>query len=672
MLSWVLVLFSFGAAASFLRRHANQHRKRIASHIETFDEQRNALIVSSRYHLKNLSWTHSHTNVQAMLADRMNALQTSSEVCFMTMTPCSFPSSSAGETPHEITNLAVVTAIEKLEFAFNAYLHSKEDKIAVYAPTSAALFTVMLTCLRYGRPLVTIFSTLKGDAVTFCLKETKATLLFTTETQFPKSSLTTLSETDVQTVVYLPSDRSVKSKTSLPSAASSSASEIKSTSSASASASVTSTSDRQSTSSEIPTEMKSLSIDQFLAGSNYSVQDAPLTQDTKTDDKAILYMYTSGTSGIPKAVLITGKNIATRLRDFTFALQLNPGERMLGYLPLAHILELTAELYCWLNGLVVAYGKPDVTDLSILHPHMMPAVPLILDRLLANVKSQMQGTGWKALVARNILAFQVFLWKYFEWYPNILDLAFSLKSRLGGNLKFVICGGAKLSKETYELLSACGMTIFNAYGLTETIGAATMNDASDRLYASVGVPFVSTKIMLLDLPGRYLVKNGKGVIHICGEAVTQAYFKRPDLDVNFITFAGVVWFNTGDIGELRDGNLIIVDREKDLVKSASGEYLSLTELETLYSQYPYFKQVCFQMNEKSELIAYVVMDRRVFNKKDIAAWIEAEKIILVKVPNDYVICKKEFNAEDGTLTALNKLCRHKIYAVYGKRVSGRG
>ena len=390
---------------------------------------------------------------------------------------------------------------------------------------------------------------------------------------------------------------------------------------------------------------------------------------TIPDHNVAVYMYTSGSTGVPKAVELTYANLGTKLEEWKYHLNLNKGDIMLGYLPLAHVLELVAELYCWLNQHIVAYsnGMPKAQDLAVLKPHMMPVVPLVLDRMLSGILDEARKQGkFLFAVFQRALRLQVWLWQNFEWYPRILHLLVPIKSRMGGNLKYVICGGSKLSNATYSKLTVLGLTIHNAYGLTETTGGAIIEMGVDRLHVGVGTPLVYTKFMLEDVPEMdKWVRNRQGLIWVSGPSICQGYHKRPELKKSFIEHEGRIWFNTGDIGELRDGTLVIIDRQKDLVKLQNGEYVSLSEVETIFSEYSEFSQVCFQVTDENGLIAYVVP--RHSGKQpaiqDVQTWAAKKGIPTAKTPKKLIFCQ-EFTVENGMLTPTRKVVRHKVYENY--------
>lgn len=314
-----------------------------------------------------------------------------------------------------------------------------------------------------------------------------------------------------------------------------------------------------------------------------------------------LIMYTSGSTGIPKGVLLTHKNILSAVRAFSSAtekvLKNTADERYIGYLPLAHIMEFCTELVLFLNGIMVGYSSPqtlidtstgiyegDHGDAVLLKPTVLPGVPLVFDRIRkgiydkVNAKSQLSKSLFEFLLNYKIK------WTNKGFNTPLTNKVFCSKFRemIGGELRYIVCGGAAISPATQEMVRACFNVQFTqGYGATETCAAALMGNFEDIEVGYVGSPLAETKIKLASWKeGGYLntdKPNPRGEIVCALGSVAQGYFNlKEETEKAFKEEDGLKWFYSGDIGEITpNGVFKIIDRKKDLVKLANGEYASL-------------------------------------------------------------------------------------------------
>ena len=272
------------------------------------------------------------------------------------------------------------------------------------------------------------------------------------------------------------------------------------------------------------------------------------------------------------------------------------------YLPLAHILELAAEVGCITHGIRLGYSsaltlvdtstgikKGQKGDLRVLKPTIMAAVPLILERFSKAVKDKISSASWieQALFKR---AYEIKKQAVLQGRKTVLldKLVFSKINKLvhGGKLRLFLAGGAHLSEGVEEFVKVCLGQVRQAYALTETTAGGTGQYESTIEPNSVGSNIATTEIRLINWEeGGYKVTdkpNPRGEVYIGGDNVTMGYYKMPEKTAeDFHVIDGVRYFATGDIGEiLPSGNLKIIDRKKDLVKLQTGEYVSLNKVET--------------------------------------------------------------------------------------------
>jgi len=333
-----------------------------------------------------------------------------------------------------------------------------------------------------------------------------------------------------------------------------------------------------------------------------------------TSESPAIVMYTSGSTGVPKGVILTHGNLISTSTCIMFLVKFEPNDIYIGYLPLAHVLELLSECTMMMFGVAVGYSSPNTMtdmstkvakgnkgDASILKPTMMCVVPLILDRIYKNIIDSVNKRGNNFQKAFEFFYRYKLYWSRNNQKTPIVDkIVFNkIKSLLGGKMRFAITGGAPLSPETHEFIRVClGLTLVQGYSLTETTCSGTCMEWGDMTVGKVGAPMAGMEIKLVNWEeGNYLVADSprpRGEIIIGGPTVAKGYFKNDKMTAeNFFNEGGKRWFRTGDVGELfEDGTLRIIDRKKDLVKLQLGEYVSLGKVESQLKTHPLVENIC--------------------------------------------------------------------------------
>ncbi|HYV07711.1 MAG TPA: long-chain fatty acid--CoA ligase [Blastocatellia bacterium] len=336
-----------------------------------------------------------------------------------------------------------------------------------------------------------------------------------------------------------------------------------------------------------------------------------LWRGAKPDDLATL-LYTSGTTGDPKGVMLTHKNLtANALNTFHWMDLEGKRDLALSYLPFSHVFERGAFYLYAHAGTVVAYAESIDTvakNLLEVRPTVMTSVPRMFEKIYAKITERGLGSGFPKK--------QIFLWSLDvgrEWAAKKnrgerLGARLNLKHKIadalvfkkwrevmGGRIRVFISGGAALAPEIGYLFSAAGLEILQGYGLTETSPSISCNTEARNRIGSVGPAMDGVSVRIAE-DGEILVK---------GDTVMKGYYNRPAENVEAFTSDG--WFRTGDIGEMdADGFLTITDRKKDLIKTSGGKYIAPQRVENLIKSSRFISQVFVVGNSRKFASALIV------------------------------------------------------------------
>ncbi|XP_027624849.1 long-chain-fatty-acid--CoA ligase 3 isoform X2 [Tupaia chinensis] len=472
-----------------------------------------------------------------------------------------------------------------------------KTNIAIFCETRAEWMIAAQACFMYNFQLVTLYATLGGPAIVHGLNETEVTNIITSKE---------LLQTKLKDIVSLvPRLRHIITVDGKP-----------------------------PTWSEFP---KGVIVHTMAAvqalGAKASLENKPQSRPSPLDIAVI--MYTSGSTGLPKGVMISHSNIIAGITGMAERIPgLGEDDVYIGYLPLAHVLELSAELVCLSHGCRIGYSSPQTLadqsskikkgskgDTSMLKPTLMAAVPEIMDRIYKNV---MNKVNEMSSFQRNlfILAYNYKMEQISKGHSTPLCDNFvfrKVRGLLGGNIRLLLCGGAPLSATTQRFMNICFCCpVGQGYGLTESAGAGTITDVWDYNTGRVGAPLVCCEIKLKNWEeGGYFntdKPHPRGEILIGGQNVTMGYYKneaKTKADF-FEDENGQRWLCTGDIGEFDpDGCLKIIDRKKDLVKLQAGEYVSLGKVEAALKNLPLIDNICAYANSyHSYVIGFVVPNQK--------------------------------------------------------------
>ncbi|KAK8630842.1 hypothetical protein V6N13_079613 [Hibiscus sabdariffa] len=313
-------------------------------------------------------------------------------------------------------------------------------------------------------------------------------------------------------------------------------------------------------------------------------------------------MYTSGTSGDPKGVVLTHETMATFVYGVDlfmdqFEDKMTVDDVYLSFLPLAHILDRMIEEYFFHKGASVGYyhGFIRVVGIQKALQELNPLRKWVFDALYKHKLSWMN-RGYKH--------------KYASPLADLLAFR-KVKAKLGGRLRLLLSGGAPLSSEVEEFLRVtCCCFVVQGYGLTETCGACTIGFPDEMCFVgAVGSPAVYNELRLEEVPDMGYDPLGNppcGEVCVRGKTIFSEYYKNPELTRESFKDG---WFHTGDIGEmLPNGVVKIIDRKKNLIKLSQGEYVALEHLENVYGVTPIVDDVWVYGNSfKSMLVSVVVL-----------------------------------------------------------------
>ncbi|KAK6765019.1 hypothetical protein RB195_025090 [Necator americanus] len=361
----------------------------------------------------------------------------------------------------------------------------------------------------------------------------------------------------------------------------------------------------------------------------------PVTTKCLPEDLAVI-MYTSGTTGNPKGVMITHENIVAAVAGQGDAIPIRHHDTYIGYLPLAHILEVCAELVTLTKGVRIGYSSAQTLfdrapkikkgcrgDCYALKPTLMACVPAVMDRIYKAVIEEVNSNN---LLFREMFraCYERKRARYEEGYSSFIlnRLVFNrIGKLLGGHIRCVLSGGAPLSPETQRFMNICFCCpVVQGYGLTETCGGATLADVHDLSTGTVGPPLTCCEILLEEWEeAGYSPDNGapQGEILIGGKNVALGYFKNEEkTKEDFVYRNNKRYFATGDVGEFRaDGSLRIIDRKKDLLKLSHGEYISLAKVETNIQTYHGVDMVCIYADSTKDYLVALIVPEHKFLKK---------------------------------------------------------
>ncbi len=381
-------------------------------------------------------------------------------------------------------------------------------------------------------------------------------------------------------------------------------------------------------------------------------------------------IYTSGTSGNPKGVILSHGGILNNLEGAQEILKplIDKKPIFLTWLPLSHSYEHAVQFVQIAVGAKVFYAEKIeklLENISQAKPTIMTAVPRFYQNLFNKINMNMnKATGLKAklikltinLGKKKLLGKKMsFSEKIMNGLVNIL-VRKKIKKQFGGNLKAFVSGGGALDKEIGEFLNSIGLPTLQGYGLTETSPVVSCNPIHKIRVETVGPPFKGNKVKIAE-DGEILVK---------GENVMLGYWNKKE-DTAKVLKDG--WLYTGDIGEIDpdDGYLKITDRKKDIIVSAGGDNISPAKIENQLTNSSAIEQSMVFGEGKNYLVALIVPSKEFIGEKDKIKIIIDEvnkNLTLIEKIKKFSLLEENFSIENGLLTPTMKVKRNRVIEKY--------
>jgi long-chain acyl-CoA synthetase len=405
-------------------------------------------------------------------------------------------------------------------------------------------------------------------------------------------------------------------------------------------------------------------------------------QEVNHDDICSI-VYTSGTTGLPKGVMLTHYNFLADARAALDYVPVTPKDTFLSFLPLSHVLERTAGYYAPLSrGCTIAYAESVKTlpkNLKEIKPTILISVPRIFEKMFDAI--------WEKLKKKPAYQKKLFSWALNQepgtWQFFLGDLLVfrKIRKRLGGHLRLTISGGASLSEKLARFYDKIGILILEGYGLSETSPVVSVNKENKRKIRSAGVPLMGVEVKIAD---------DKEIL-VRGPNVMSGYWKNEKATNQVIDERG--WFHTGDLGFIdNEGFLFIIGRKKEMIVTSGGrniwpeviennlnadrfiaqsmvvghnqKYLGALIVPDLSEVKEYIKQHNLHYHSLEEMLSSVEIlqlfrERIDWATKDLAEYEKVAKFILIP---------DEFSQKKDELTPTLKLRRHVVKDHYQKEI----
>lgn len=415
------------------------------------------------------------------------------------------------------------------------------------------------------------------------------------------------------------------------------------------------------------------------------------------DDLATI-VYTSGTTGVPKGVMISHENIMFNIRALDKIIISSKGDRALAYLPLSHVFERFNQFVAIHRGNSYAFAESlekMAENLGEIKPASMAGVPRVYEKIYQRINEQVEKGpalarlifNWALGVGKRTIPYQEKVEKlpfFLSWQFKLANLLVfkKIKERLGGKVKYCICAAAPISKEILEFFLSLNIGMYEGYGMTETTAPTSMNYPGRNRAGTVGLPFPAVECRIAE-DGEILIKGGN---------VFLGYYKMPEETKKTLEDG---WLHTGDLGEIdEDGYLSITGRKKELIITSGAKHVAPNKLENLFGSSPYISQIVPYGDNRKYLTAIISINEEAVSNYareneiefksyadlarhpkifDLIKGIVEEKNRLLasfETIKKFVILDHDFSIESGELTPTLKVKKHVVYQRYKDLLGG--
>lgn len=420
----------------------------------------------------------------------------------------------------------------------------------------------------------------------------------------------------------------------------------------------------------------------------------------RLDEDLATIIYTSGTSGIPKGVMLTHGNFQKAFDAHVafFNFKDFEKEQSMAFLPLSHVFERCWTLFCFSMGAKVSFlenPKLIANALQEVKPTTMCSVPRFYQKIYAGINEM--------LVSASPTKKKIFNWaietgtqvserkRNQQNVPFLLNQKYKIanalvfnkiKTKLGGRLWFMPCGGASVSSEVTQFFDAMGIHITVGYGMTETTATITAFPFTKYKYGTAGKLIGDSQIKI----------GANDEILVKGSGIMKGYYKNQEETSKIFTEDG--WMKTGDAGVLdNEGNLTITDRIKDLMKTSNGKYIAPQPIENMFSNNSYINQILLIADNKPFVSALIVPNFETLEEKlktmnvTFTNWkevVENEKVqaFYQKLIDDiqtnlsgfekikkFILMPADFEIQSGEITPTLKIKRNIILEKYSDKIN---
>lgn len=433
-------------------------------------------------------------------------------------------------------------------------------------------------------------------------------------------------------------------------------------------------------------------------------QGAHLERGMAQPEDLASIVYTSGTTGRPKGVMLSHSNMLSNAYCGMRSVALTPQDRLLSFLPLSHTFERTVGYYAaMMAGSQVSFNRsiPEMAnDLKTIKPTVMISVPRIFERVHNKIYN---GLKKDKPIKQKLFKLAVKAgWAKFEynqgirgWQPllllaGLLDrlVGATVRGHLGGQMKYVVIGGAPLSLDVAKTFISLGVPLLQGFGLTESSPVVSVNTPEACRPDSIGLPLRGVNVKLEE----------NDELWIQGDNVMMGYWNDPDATAKTVveTDDGR-WLRSGDRASIDDDGFIrIIGRIKDILVLANGEKVPPTDIEAAIMQNPMFEQVMVLGEAKSFLSALVVLDKELLKELCKERGWDQSNIDSTKLNAELAkqitkqmgkfpgyarirkvhVCPEEWTVESGLITPTLKIKRAKLLAHFADEIdalySGHG